>query len=301
MNSSASLLRRNIRNPTGRLSELITGTTRNKVIKLKINGRCINNCRFCPFHNDTHLLEVRDIKKFFDTAGIKPFRSIVVNGGEPTIHPRFGEICTYLKEEFRDRMFLTLGTNLHPFSWSQGRYVNLRNTIYETFHAIEVGCDDEHRNIDALERFAPEIVEAGIKLDINVMADYCCDETKERILAVKDRYALKVSFSDLHHYFDSKPAINDMSRPCRRRAKGLLINCNGDVFFCFLQEMEKPLCNILTVTDEELLYYVFQHDPDPYRFCFCCTSYRPESFWHDIKVFKNRIGQKLPSDKRELQ
>jgi hypothetical protein len=189
-------------------------------------------------------------------------------------------------------MFLTLGTNLIPLAWSKGRYINVRKTIYETFHAIEVGCDDEHRNIDLLERFAPEIVEAGIKLDVNVMKDYCSDETKERILAVKDRYGIKVSFSHVHHFCDSQPAINDMSRDCRKRAKGLLINCNGDAFYCFLQEMERPLFNIFTVTDEELVYYVFRHDPEPYRFCSCCRSYVPESSWQYLTTLKNRMVQK---------
>jgi hypothetical protein len=280
MDSYASLLRRNLRNPTGRLVEMLTGTTRNKIIKFKINGRCVNKCRFCLFHNDPNILEVRDIEKFFDIVGVKPFRSLVVSGGEPTIHPGFIDICNYLKNQFKHRMFLSLGTNLIPFSWSKGRYINLRKTIYETFHAIEVGCDDEHRNIDALERFAPEIVGEGIKLDVNVIADYCSDETKERILAIKGRYGVKVSFSHLHHFYASCPTINDMSRPCRKRAKGLLINCNGDSFFCFFQEMERPLFNLFTVTDEDLLYYIYRYDPDPYRFCPCCTSYKPESFWY---------------------
>jgi hypothetical protein len=267
------------------INDKTAGTTRIHTIKFKINGRCVNNCRFCPFHNDPHLLEVRDIEQFFDMAsGRKPFKSLVVNGGEPTIHPRFIDICNYLKDECRDRMFLSLGTNLIPFSWDRGRYTDLRKTIYETFHRIEVGCDDEHRNIHLLERFAPEIVAAGIVLDVNVMPDYCSEETRERILAVKEQNGLNVTFSELHHYYESLPVINDTSKPCRNRTKDLLVNCNGDLFFCFHQEMETPICNLFTVTGKDLDYYLERYDPREYHFCACCPRYIPES---SLKIGKS--------------
>lgn len=268
------------------LTDKTSATTRIKTIKFKINGRCVNKCRFCPFHSDPHLLEVKDIAHFFDMAGEKPFRFLVVNGGEPTIHPQFSEICIYLKEQCRDRMFMSLGTNLIPFSWSRGRYVDLKKTILETFHRIEVGCDDEHRNIDYLERFAPEIVGAGIRLDVNVLPEYCSEETKGRILALKDLYGLKVTFSELHHCYESRPVINKTSVPCQKRTQQLLINCDGNAFFCYHQEMERPVFNLFTVTGEELLYFLDQHDPQEYKFCGCCPRYLPERILNDETMVK---------------
>lgn len=253
-----------------------THNTRIETIKFKINGRCVNKCSFCPFHSDPNLLEVRDIAHFFDLAGTKRPFNLVVNGGEPTLHPQFFDICSYLKEQHRGRMLLSLGTNLIPFSWTRGRYAGLRMAVYDTFHRIEVGCDDEHRNIEHLERFAPEIVESGIILDINVMADFCSEVTKRRILALKERYGLMVTFSDVHHFYESRPTINDTSRPCKNLAHELMINCNGDAFFCFHQEMEKSLFNLNTVTREDLLFYLEEHDPQMYRFCACCPRYVPE-------------------------
>lgn len=252
------------------------GITRIKAVKFKINGRCINKCRFCPFHDDPRLLQVRDISHFFDMAGKRAFESLVVNGGEPTIHPRFSDICSYLRDNCRDRMRMSLGTNLIPLSWSRGRYANIKKTILQTFHRIEVGCDDEHRNIHYLERFAPEIVGAGVMLDVNVMPDYCSEETKRRILALRDLYGLRVKFSELHHYYESQPTINDTSIPCKKRAQRLLIDCNGDAFFCYHQEMEKPIFNLFTVTKKDLMYFLERYDPQRYRFCDCCKRYIPE-------------------------
>ena len=270
----------NMRNVLGYLTGTIRGTTRVATLKFKINGRCFNKCRFCPFHNDPRLLEVRDIAHFFDMAGRKPFRHIVVNGGEPTIHPRFSDICVYLKEQCKDRMLMSLGTNLIPLSWSRGRYTNLKETVFDTFNRIEVGCDDEHRNIDHLERFAPEIVDAGIKLSVNVMPEYCSEATKGRILALKDLYGLSVSFTELHHFYESRPIINDTSIPCQKRTQNLLIDCNGDAFFCYNQEMEKPIFNLFTVTREEMEYFIEKHDPKRYRFCDCCPRYKPDNSLH---------------------
>ncbi len=248
-----------------------------ETVKFKINGQCINKCRFCPFHDDPSLLEVTDIARFFDMLGKKTFKSLVINGGEPTIHPRFSDICAYLKDNCKDGMFLSLGTNLIPFGLSRGRYAGLKETVFETFHRLEVGCDDEHRNIDFLERFTPEIVGAGIELDVNVMPEYCSKETKGRILALKDLYGLKVTFSELHHYYESRPIINDASIPCTKRAKKLLINCNGDAFFCYHQEMERPSFNLFAVNKEQLLYFIEKYDPPRYRFCDCCPRYTSES------------------------
>jgi organic radical activating enzyme len=251
-----------------------------RVIKIKINGSCTNNCSFCPvqFHNDPHLLEVKDIAYLFGMIRNPEFKSIYINGGEPTIHPRFKDICYYIKEQFKGRYRLDIGTNLIPLAWSKGRYIGMRELILETFDRIEVGCDDEHRNIHLLERFAPEIVDKGIKLLVNSVTEYCSEETKQRILAVKDKYDIKVKFSELCHYYQQLPKINDVSKPCQKRAKELWINCNGDAFFCFLREIENPLFNLFTVTEKELEYYLNEHDPEPYRFCECCSRYSPEPY-----------------------
>jgi hypothetical protein len=280
----------------GYLTRKIGGTTRVKMVKFKINGRCVNKCRFCLFHSDPHLLEVNDIARFFEMVGRKNFQHVVVNGGEPTIHPRFSDICIYLKEQCKGRMILSLGTNLIPFSWSRGRYTNLKETVFDTFNRLEVGCDDEHRNIDYLERFVPEIVGAGIELFVNVMPEYCSDVTKRRILALKDHYNIDVGFTELHHYYESRPIINDTSLPCKKRVDKLLIDCNGNVFFCYNQEMEKPIFNLFNVTKEEIEYFIEQHDPQRYQFCNCCPKYIPENSKNDFLSSLSKKFMKLRNE-----
>lgn len=259
-------------------------SSRASMIKLKINGVCVNKCVFCPFHNDRHLLESRDLAYFFDMIEKPKFHWIVISGGEPTIHPRFMEICHFLKERFKGSVLLALGTNLIPLSRSFGRYPKTYRSVLKTFDRIEVGCDDEHKNIDILENLAPEIIEAGLALDVNVVTPYCSDRTKHRILALRDRLECGVSFSEVHHCYSPLPYVNDISVPCRRRVQYFMLDCNGNGYFCFLQEMENPLFNLFTVNRQDLNYYLNTHLPKPYRFCASCPGYKPERLLHRLPL-----------------
>jgi len=214
---------------------------------------------------------------FFSMTNNYEFKSITINGGEPTIHPRFLDICAYLKSRFKNRCLLELGTNLIPWRLKKGKYAELQDSILETFDGIRVGCDDEHRNIEHLENFTPIIVDAGLILSVNVIKEFCSEETKERILAVKKKYGIWVSFSEIDHFYGSKPVINKISKPCKRRTRDLLIKCNGDAFFCFHQEVEKPLFNLFTTSSEEVAFYLNEFEPEPYKFCAYCSYYRPVS------------------------
>jgi hypothetical protein len=234
----------------------------------------VNKCVFCPFHADSRRLEPKDLAYFFDMIETPNFHWIVVSGGEPTIHPHFLEICDFLKERFKGRILLALGTNLIPLSRPFGRYPKIYRTVLEIFDRIEVGCDDEHKNIEILETLAPEIIGSGLALDVNVVAQYCSHSTKHRILSLQKRLKFNISFSDVHHCYRPLPFVNDISPPCRRLVQYFLLNCNGDGFFCFLQEMEKPLFNLFSVTQEDLNYYLNEHIPEPYRFCVSCPGYK---------------------------
>lgn len=248
---------------------------RASTIKLKINGLCVNKCSFCLFNNDPRLLRLEDIAKFFDSIRNVPFYAITVNGGEPTLHPQFEGICHFLKDRFKGRVHLSLGTNLIPISRESRKWRSAYRTTLETYDRIEVGCDDEHKNIHFLERLAPAIVSTGIRLHVNVVAAYCSPATKERILSLKKRFSFKVTFSGIHHHYRSCPKINDVKLPCRNRVRDFLLNCNGDAFFCFHQEMEKPVFNLFNVTEKQLNSYMTQYLPDTYLFCSSCPVYQP--------------------------
>jgi hypothetical protein len=246
-----------------------------RTIKFKINGRCMNHCSFCPFHSNPSLLEVRDLERFFGLLERNEFRRLVINGGEPTVHPRFFDICRYLRARHKGRMPLMLGTNLISFGWSRGRCAAIKSTVFDTFDGLEVGCDDEHGNIVHLERFASEILAEGLKLNVNVVSDYCSEETKGRILRLQQQTGFRVGFSETHHFCRGKPLRRAAAPPCRKRMRDLLINCNGDAYFCFLQEMEQSFFNLRSVTGMELAHILKKHKPPAYQYCEYCPRYEP--------------------------
>jgi hypothetical protein len=266
-----------------------------RTIKFKITGRCVRACVFCPFHGTPHMLEVKDLERFFDLLGRTVFGQLVINGGEATVHPRFFDFCAYLRRCHKGRLKLALGTNLVSFSWARGRCADIKRKVLETFDRLEVGCDDEHRNIEHLERFAPEITAAGIELHVNVMADYCGQETKRRILVLRDRHGFDVGFSETHHFCTSRPIRNERAVPCRKRTRDLLIDSNGDAFYCHLQEMERPLFNLSKVTRDNLAYFLERHDAPAYRFCAFCRRYQPEGLGHALmRVVRRSLARARP-------
>ncbi len=267
-------------------------TARAPIIKIKINGLCNNRCVFCPFHSDPDKLEVKDLAHFFDMIEKPRYRRIDINGGEPTVHPRFLDICDFLNERFKGRVALHLGTNLIPMARRTGKFSEMFDVVLNTFDMLSVGCDDEHGNIDELEQLGPEIVKAGCLLSVNVMQDYCSDETKARILALKKRLGFNVSFSAVHHFYEERTVLNDTMAPCSRNVHELMMNCNGDVFFCFHQEFEEPLFNLFTVSKEELNYYLNDHIPEPYQFCAYCPLYKPKTapfLWAKVQDLRSAV------------
>jgi hypothetical protein len=253
-----------------------------RTVKFKITGRCVRDCVFCPFHHDPHMLEVADLERFFGLLRRQVFGQLVINGGEPAVHPRFFDFCAYLRQQHKGRLTLALGTNLVPFSWARGRCAKVKQTVLETFDRLEVGCDDQHRNIEYLERYAPEIVAAGVQLHVNVVADYCGQETRQRIFALRDRHGFAAGFSEVHHFCAPKALRGPDAAPCRKRTRDLLIDCKGDAFYCYLQEMARAIFNVRTVTREELEFCLRRYDPQPYAYCGCCVRYRPEGVGRSI-------------------
>ncbi len=247
-------------------------------IKIKINGFCPNKCSFCPYHDDPRRLNVKDLAHFFDMIENPRYKRIDINGGEPTVHPQFMEICDFLRERFKGKVALHLGTNLIPLSHrrKKAKLASMFDKVMDTFDMISVGCDDEHMNIDHLEELGPEIIKSGKRLCVNVMEEYCSPELLTRLHDLKDRTGMRISFSAVHHFVHEGPARNDTSVPCNRIVHELLMDCNGDAFFCFHQEFAKPMFNLFTVTKEELNYYLEKNMPEPYRFCDNCVLYKPQ-------------------------
>jgi hypothetical protein len=204
-----------------------------------------------------------------------PFCRIDINGGEPTVHPNFVEISNYLRSRFKGRVVLHLGTNLRPLTRNSNRARASLEAALRTYDMFSVGCDDEHHNIGDLEQLAAQLMVGGHPLLVNVMKDYCNEATRRRILALKKRTGLSVSFSDVHHFENVRPVINDVRAPCKSRLHELLINCDGSAYFCFHQEFAEPMFNLHTVERAELNHFLHQYDPVEFGFCKHCTLYQP--------------------------
>ncbi len=246
-------------------------------VKIKINGICIRNCVFCTFNNDTSRLDVKNIDFFLDLLNEWDFKRIIINGGEPSLHPNYCEITDFLRAHYKGRKRLELGTNLVTFGDGKARWRQLWQDTLETYDRIQVGCDDEHDNIEYLEQLTPEILNAGIRLAINVIDPYCGVSTRNRILSIAELTGVSVEFSRLMHDYQELPRIRESTEPCSHRVRDLLLNCNGDVFFCYQQEHEHPLFNLYTTSPEEAKLLLFEHDPKHYIFCDFCERHSADS------------------------
>ena len=86
---------------------------RASTIKIKINNNCINKCSFCVFHQSNDRLSLNNIKRFLGLIDNLKYYRIVINGGEPTIHPDYLQIIEFLKYyKEKKKVRLELGTNM---------------------------------------------------------------------------------------------------------------------------------------------------------------------------------------------
>jgi hypothetical protein len=199
----------------------------------------------------------------------------VINGGEPSIHPSFGDISAFLKQKYKRTVRLELGTNLVPLHRKTEHWQRIWREVLTTYDGLQIGCDDEHANIDQVEQLVPQALAAGLSVAINVIESYCRDETRRRILALSYCHGVRLAFSRLMHDYRNLPMLRDSPGLCRHRARDLMVACDGNVFFCFQQEHERPLFNLREASDEIGRHLLFEHEPGVYAFCRCCDRYEP--------------------------
>jgi MoaA/NifB/PqqE/SkfB family radical SAM enzyme len=77
---------------------------------LPLSGRCNNSCLFCGASSDYPHLGLPAIKSEIDLAREKGYESIVLTGGEPTIHPDIISVVSYARTKgFREIRIVTNG------------------------------------------------------------------------------------------------------------------------------------------------------------------------------------------------
>ncbi|MBJ6727559.1 radical SAM protein [Geomesophilobacter sediminis] len=111
-----------------------------KVVQIEITNACVNQCsncsRFVGHHRAPYFMEFKVVERAIDSLLDFP-GGVGIMGGEPTLHPRFVEICALVRKMLPpDRRFLwTSGHN-----W--GKY---RGVIRKTFGSNVIYND--HRDV----------------------------------------------------------------------------------------------------------------------------------------------------------
>ncbi len=245
-------------------------------IKIKINGRCVNKCTFCSFHKSNDLLQVDDIAYFLKIISKTNYYRIVINGGEPTIHPDYLAIVDLLKT-LKENAKLEIGTNMIPFTFKKYKTDKYLEKTLEVFSRFQIGCDDEHNNIDIVEYFMPILIEQNKEVALNAINSFYSENTKERLEKLKEKYGITLYFSDLAHDYKHSKQLNNLDSLCKFRESEFLLNSNGDGYFCYQQEFENPLFNLFSDEDYKIKEIINNQTIDnPYKFCSYCSKYKPE-------------------------
>jgi hypothetical protein len=110
----------------------------NTVIQIDVTNACHLSCRHCTRHVGHHrkpfFMDLDTVRRAILSLDGFPGR-VGIMGGEPTLHPRFADICALVRELIPDRRrreFWTAG-----FRWGEHKA-----TIYETFDSDRINYND---------------------------------------------------------------------------------------------------------------------------------------------------------------
>ncbi len=244
-----------------------------KVIKFKINGICLNNCSFCIFHENKSRLSGGDVERIFNPIQGSNISLIVINGGEPTLHPEFEKISDFLRSKFKGKIKLQIGTNLRLFERMNPHKKRIYESMVSTYDRISIGCDGEHKNIDIVEKIIPDLRRKNLEVSITTVEGYSEDSLLSRLKLLSERYSARLRVSPVNH-FPKGDHENSRMKLCTLRRDTALIDCDGGVYFCSYQELEKPIFNIHAVPDSELNDRLFKYiPPEAYKYCVNCNRY----------------------------
>jgi hypothetical protein len=100
---------------------------------------CSNCTRFVGHHKKPFFMDLEMVSKAIDSLEINSSDGfpgyIGIMGGEPTLHPKFHDICVMLQEKVADKNRRQLWTN--GFKWEKHE-----NVIYDTFYKHNVIYND---------------------------------------------------------------------------------------------------------------------------------------------------------------
>ena len=114
------------------------------------NLQCSNCTRFSGHHKKPFFMDLRTVKKAISSLEGFPGQ-IGIMGGEPTLHPKFADICELIQKMIPNRKQRALWTN--GFKWNE-----YKDLIYQTFDKELVHYND-HKDM-AVGKHQPLLIAA---------------------------------------------------------------------------------------------------------------------------------------------
>lgn len=245
-----------------------------KTIKIKITNYCMNSCTFCIFHKRNSKLNIDNIVKIFSVVPNDWKGQILINGGEPTLHVDFIKMSEYIRKLYPENR-LGLGTNLRLFEKSSKRIEEIFNAITELYDLFQIGCDLEHNNIDIVEKLVPVLRNKNKDVYINCLKDFSNEQIDKKLLMLDERYGSLTKFSSVFNHNENITEHNKNKKQlCKKRQRDILIDADGEIYFCFQQSFETSLGNIKNLSQNKLYSVFFETTIDySYNACYKCSFY----------------------------
>ena len=236
-------------------------------LKIKITDKCNRKCEFCVFNNNSRDMTLDELKRVVEIVKDVRFSKLHINGGEPLVHKNFLEITEYTKKRFPDKTFV-LGTNAVLLDGNE----NLLTFVRDNYKEICIGCDDEHKNIDVLERVIPILKQReDIVVVVNSLIEYTSEDTFERINALKNKYGIIAVCNNVYHTKKGAPVNNLRKGLCKKQNSVIMIQENGDFYRCF--NCCIPDDKEGSVYDPNFLSYIEQPRKTHFSVCPWCKCY----------------------------
>lgn len=235
------------------------------ILELEITTKCNLNCLHCYNRENKNIdMDYNDIIKYINFANENRIHTLVFSGGEACLHPRFKDICVYLKEN-RHRLEnitkITLQTNGYI------RNLNLEDLqgfdyIHLSFDIDKNGARDisSEKTIELAQElkkvhikpyffttvhkknlnYIDEIVQIANKHEIPIAFNFCIDTGKdkefllskeEKIFAIKKllEYEKQGKINKLRN-----PYVNSFKKMCLKEGENFRIKggCTAGIASC---------------------------------------------------------------------
>lgn len=151
-------------------------------LELAITDYCNLQCALCsqgtPFHKNKSVMSLEDLERMSSLVIPFEFEVIKISGGEPTMHPHFGEICRMLRRWFPANRY-EMSTN----GFKLESYLHCTDVFDAIFLSLYPGKNDAI--VQRCRRMGIPNLQGGVKKDYERMVDVYAENNigKENVYA----------------------------------------------------------------------------------------------------------------------